>query len=191
MEILFIRHAMTQGNRERRYVGRTDEGLCPEGIALAQEVAPTLPEPELVYVSPMLRCRETAQLLFPGKELIVMDGLQETDFGKFEYKTYDELKEDEDYLDWLDSNGEGPIPGGESQAAVQQRVMKAFGEVLLDIMLRDYTERVALVVHGGTIMTILSALGAPQRDYYGWQVENCRGFIVTPEGQSLQVLGEL
>ena len=39
MEIMLIRHSMTAGNLQRRYVGRTDEGLCPEGIELAEQKA--------------------------------------------------------------------------------------------------------------------------------------------------------
>lgn len=191
MEIMLIRHSSTEGNRQRRYVGRTDEGLCPEGIALAREKAKLLPEPELVYSSPMLRCRQTAEILFPGKTPIIMDGLRETDFGKFEYKTYEELKNDPDYGAWLDSGGAGAIPGGESMEQVSQRVLAEFGRLILDIMLQDYTGRVAVVAHGGTIMTILAALGLPEKGYYDWQVKNCGGYAVAPEGERLRVLREL
>ena len=70
MQILWIRHGQTQGNVERRYVGRTDEELTldsreklkmrkQQGIGFA---------PDLVYVSPMIRCRETADLLFPEQK---------------------------------------------------------------------------------------------------------------------------
>ena len=32
MEWIWIRHGMTQGNREKRYIGgQTDEGLCGDG----------------------------------------------------------------------------------------------------------------------------------------------------------------
>ena len=33
MKLIFIRHGKTAGNLERRYIGRTDEPLCDEGIA--------------------------------------------------------------------------------------------------------------------------------------------------------------
>ena len=32
MKLIFIRHGQTQGNAEGRYLGKTDEPLCPEGI---------------------------------------------------------------------------------------------------------------------------------------------------------------
>lgn len=188
MEIMLIRHSITAGNLQRRYVGRTDEPLCPEGVRLAEEKAELLLMPELVYTSPMLRCRQTAEILFPGMEPIAIDGLQETDFGRFEYKTYDELKDDPDYMAWLESSGTGEIPGGESLIRVKERVMEAFGRLVMDIMLQDYTERVAVVAHGGTIMTLLAALGEPRRGYYDWQVGNCCGYAVEPQGESLRVL---
>ena len=31
-KIVLIRHGMTQGNQEHRYVGTTDEGLLPETL---------------------------------------------------------------------------------------------------------------------------------------------------------------
>ena len=61
MQIVFIRHSMTAGNLERRYIGcRTDEPLCEAGISLAQqktaEIRQTFPMPEVVLTSPMRRC---------------------------------------------------------------------------------------------------------------------------------------
>ena len=65
MKWILIRHGQTQGNRERRYIGcRTDEPLCPEGIAQLQNRH--YPPVSRVFVSPMRRCVETANLLYPG-----------------------------------------------------------------------------------------------------------------------------
>ena len=71
MQIVFIRHSMTAGNLERRYIGcRTDEPLCEAGISLAQqktaEIRQTFPMPEVVLTSPMRRCVQTAEILFSG-----------------------------------------------------------------------------------------------------------------------------
>ena len=188
MELLLIRHAPTAGNLARRYLGRTDEGLCPEGIALAKEAAGRMPPVDVVYISPMRRCRETAELLFPGREPVAVPGLEETDFGAFEYKTYEELKTDPAYCAWLDSGGEGPIPGGEDRQTVERRVLAALDGLLKAL---PETGRAALVVHGGTIMTILAARGLPERSYYDWQVKTCRGFAVVPENGKLRVIKEL
>ena len=64
MQLLLIRHSITAGNLEHRYIGcRTDEPLCEAGIALAQqksvEFRRSFPAPELVLVSPMQRRRKS------------------------------------------------------------------------------------------------------------------------------------
>lgn len=59
-EIILVRHGKTAGNLEGRYIGsRTDEPLCEEGIhALEEKVREgTYPPVDLVYASPMIRCR--------------------------------------------------------------------------------------------------------------------------------------
>ena len=56
MRIYLIRHSMTKGNKEKRYIGTTDESLCLEGIQLLEERKGMYPEVTYVYVSPMKRC---------------------------------------------------------------------------------------------------------------------------------------
>ena len=95
MRIYLIRHGLTAGNKEKRYIGRTDEPLCAEGIAALREIS--LPACELLVCSPMKRCTETAALLFPGQEPVICEELRECDFGDFEGKNYPELNGDERY----------------------------------------------------------------------------------------------
>ena len=65
MRWILIRHGKTRGNLEGRYVGcRTDEPLSPEGIEELKQRS--YPRAEWVYVSPMSRCIETAEILYPG-----------------------------------------------------------------------------------------------------------------------------
>ena len=155
MTVFLLRHGQTRGNLERRYTGSTDEPLCPQGKAELEGVRP--PEAEYVYVSPMIRCRETAEILYPGMEQMAVPGFRETGFGIFEGHTYEELKETHAYRAWLDTAGAVPPPGGESKAAVRQRVTEAFLALAAG---HGPEDRVALVVHGGTIMTLLEAFEA-------------------------------
>ena len=104
MELILVRHGITPGNLEHRFVGRLDQPLAPEGEALAREVAPTLPPVEHIYRSPLLRCRQTADILWPGVAQTVVDDLKETDFGPYEGKCHAELDGDPVYQRWL--NGE-------------------------------------------------------------------------------------
>ncbi len=179
MTLYLIRHGQTQGNLERRYIGATDQPLCPQGRAALE--GKSAPPVDAVYVSPLLRCRETAAALFPGKQLEVVEDLRECDFGAFENHTYEDLKDDLSYQAWLGTGGLSAPPGGESRARQQERTVRAF----LDIAARHRAEdAVALVVHGGTIMALLEALEA-HHEFYRWQVPNGGGFCCQWDGKEL------
>ena len=117
MELILMRHGTTQGNLERRFIGTLDVPLLPQGEELARRVGATLPAVEHIYRSPLQRCRRTAELLWPGVEMTVVDELRESDFGPFEGKNHEELKDDPLYQAWL-GMGDRPnfaaMPVGES-----------------------------------------------------------------------------
>lgn len=171
MELILMRHAATNGNLLRRYIGTTDEPLAAEGRKAAMLANP--PSANLVYCSPLLRCRETAEICFPGAETVILPDLRETDFGLFEGKSYEDLREIPEYVRWLESNGTLPFPGGESSAEASSRALRA-----LDIILAN-NKSAAVVTHGGTIMAMMAARGVPRRGYYDWQLPNCGFFHVS------------
>ena len=65
IDIFFIRHGATEGNLRRRYIGRTDEPLCEAGIAQVKALQKRGISVDRLFVSPMLRTRQTADILFP------------------------------------------------------------------------------------------------------------------------------
>lgn len=176
MIIYLLRHGMTAGNCESRYIGTTDEPLRPEGIRLLKACAP-FPAADRLYVSPMLRCRQTADILFPGQEQHIVPELRECDFGEFENKNYRELSGDPRYQAFIDSGGTLAFPGGESLAQFQERSVRAFGGMLRDAK-EHQAETIGCVAHGGTVMSVLSALAVPKRAYYEYQVENGCGYAL-------------
>ena len=171
-EILMLRHGATAGNALRRYIGRTDEPLSEAGRAAL--AALHYPAAKRVYISSLLRCRQTAEILFPGAEKIVVDDLREMDFGHFEGRSYLDMAEDAEYQAWLDSNCEAPIPGGETKEAFMDRCCAAFASVLAE----DESERLVFVVHGGTLMSVLSRYAEPEREYYRWSCSNGHGYLL-------------
>lgn len=173
VELYLIRHGKTYGNTLGRYIGTTDESLCPEGLEALKAVR--YPQVDAVYASPMKRCRETAGVLWPNVQIQCFDKLRECDFGEFENKNYLELKDNSHYQAWVDSGGTLPFPGGESRGAFQDRCRAGFLEVLSAIRKKSY-KKAALVVHGGTIMSILEAYAVPRRDFYHWQAKNGMGY---------------
>ena len=177
MKWILIRHGKTQGNLERRYVGcRTDESLCPEGLAELKQIR--CPAAGLVFASPMRRCLETAAILYPGIPVEVVPDFRECDFGAFEYRNYSELNGRADYQAWIDSGGEMPFPGGEGRGEFAARCTAAFAE----LQKKAPPEDTALIVHGGTIMAIMEAIARPKGNYYDFQIPNGHGFIVDEEG---------
>lgn len=181
MTVYLIRHGKTQGNVERRYIGSTDQPLCSQGRAELRNK--TGPEADRIIASPLLRCRETAEILYPGKGVEIVDDLRETDFGAFENHTYEELKDDPQYRAWLDGAGEAAPPGGESKGEQQARTVRAFRSVMAAC---GEDERVAFVVHGGTIMCLLEAL-EPSHRFYDWQAPNGGGYACDWDGERLTV----
>ena len=173
MRVILIRHSKTAGNLKGRYIGTTDEPLCEEGIRLLE--GKTYPAAELVYVSPMKRCRETASLINPTLTQREEPLLRECDFGEFENKNYKELSGNAAYQAWIDSNGTLPFPGGESREAFEKRCREGFAELLKGLRDKPF-RRAAFVVHGGTIMSILAAYAAEKKEFYHWQVQNGEGF---------------
>ena len=160
-----VRHAMTQGNLEGRWIGTTDQSLCPEGVALARaNVRPTKTVPRRVWTSPLGRCRETATLLYPGAELVPVLDFRETAFGPFENKNHRELEGAPLYEEWIKSGGTAPVPGMESREEVLLRSLAAFRPIAGE--LSALGEDGAAVVHGGVIMALCAALAMPEQDYY-------------------------
>ena len=173
MKLWLIRHGMTKGNREHRYVGVTDEGILPEEKERLQARAAEMDlHPAIVFVSPARRCRETAECLFPGAApaLIVVPEFMEMNFGAFEYMSWQEINQDPDsahraaYQRYIDSGGETAFPGGESKAEFTRRVCDGFERAMLPRMqaLMPATDAsVASEIKAGTEREIVFKLQDP------------------------------
>lgn len=177
MSVILIRHGKTAGNLEGRYNGaRTDEPLLPEG---AEELKKRhYPPVSRVIISPMLRCRQTAAILYPDIPPEVCPDLRECDFGEFEGKSYRELNGRPDYQAWIDSGGTLPFPGGESLRSFADRCARAFADLRPELWKTD----TAVIAHGGTLMALMSAFAQPRQDYFSYQVKNGEGFLLRPDG---------
>lgn len=188
MKVILIRHGKTKGNLEHRYVGTTEESLAPEGIRTLMEYKEKglYPKADRIYISPQIRCVESARVIYPDREYIPYADLRECNFGEFEYKNYTELKDNENYQRWIDSNGTMDFPKGERVSEFKARCQNAFEQIITSVK----EERIAFIIHGGTIMSILHKYARPHKDYYDWQIGNGEGFItkVAEDKKSLQIL---
>ena len=185
MKVLLIRHGETDLQARKCYQGIIDVSLSEKGCRKLQAGRQKNIHPVRVYVSPLKRARETAGILFPQAEQIVVPGLREMDFGSFEGRSYMDMEKDPDYRAWVDGMCLGPCPGGESREEHCTRTCRAFEEVLHQARMRGETA-VVIVAHGGTQMAVLDrfakrAAGEPEDklpDYYGWQLPCACGYIL-------------
>lgn len=185
MKLVLLRHSATQENLDRRFLGVTDTSLAAVGASQALSLYGKLPDVEHLYLSPLIRCRQTAVLIWPGVEQTIIPELRETDFGPFEGKTHDELKDDEVYNRWLSCPDDPTVvPMVEDIVACGLRATKALELVVADAK-RNGFEQVGVVSHGGTLMSILARHGRPTRDYYSWRMPNGGGFVVQLQDDEL------
>lgn len=182
MRIDFIRHGKTEGNLEMRYIGRTDEPLSFSGIVELAVIS--YPSCGKLITSPMKRCLQTAELIFPNTVPVVCEALRECDFGDFEGRNYTELSLDSRYQRWIDSGGEAEFPNGESPADFKKRCVDGFLSCI-DRMPED--AHLTFVVHGGTIMAIMEHFAVPKKSYYDWHTANGHGFVTEFDGKNITV----
>lgn len=175
MKVILVRHGETESNKVHRFIGgRTDEPVSREGLRVLEKR--TYPRPERVFSSPMIRCIQTAETIFPGVELETLEGFRECDFGILEGKTHEELTGDPAYDAFVSTPGSDTFPGGEQIPAFNARCMDAFQEaVRRGIQAGLHT--IACCVHGGVIMAVLSQL-VKDSSYYSWNVKNGEGYVV-------------
>ena len=185
--LLLLRHGETQANKEHRYLGRTDEPLCASGIEtlLSYKGQNRYLAVQYLFVSPMKRCLETAEILYPGLCPVVVSEWKEMDFGQFEYQNYEDLKNDIQYQAWIDSGGELDFPRGESRKDFILRCELGFRRMCetLRRMTAEATEKsasVGVIAHGGTIMALLSSYGG--KSYFDCQRATGRGYLCRMKG---------
>ena len=180
--ISVIRHGRTAANDKGIYIGRTDFPLSDKGAA---ELAGKMdefqyPNVARVYSSPLRRCTETAEILFPDVQIQTVDNLIEMDFGAFEGKSADELVEKPEFKECVKE--------------VQLRIFKALREIITDMMREDLLH-CAMITHGGMIANMLAGFGLPKISPQELQCQPGEGFdiYVTADlwqrSQAFEILG--
>lgn len=174
MLIYLLRHGLTLGNLQKRYQGQRDVPLCPEGTA---QLCRADFCPAAVYITPLQRTRQTAEILFPQAELVPVQALQEMDFGVFEGRNFSEMADDPQYRAWVETGCESRCPGGESRAEFCGRICTAFA-ALVDAALAAGAPQLVIVAHGGTQMAALERFAVPHKTYYDWCAPPAGGYVL-------------
>ena len=182
--LYIIRHGATKSNKRHAYLGNTNEPLSNEGgeqIIFYNEAGryPKEKDNLLIFSSPMLRCLQTKDILYPDTRAILLPEWKEIDFGRFEGKNYQDLQEDPRYQKWIDSNGTLPFPNGESRENFIKRSKQGLyamcKELSKTVRSADMKHVViGMIVHGGTIMALLSSFYGGE--YFDHQTANGKGY---------------
>ena len=125
----------------------------------------------------MVRCHESADILFPAQPILTADGFKERNFGQFEYKNYMQLQGNTNYQRFIDSGGTTNFPGAEPPEAFKKRCQDAFLSCIEQECFDAAEKKLAFVVHGGTIMSIFEMFGVPKKEYFAWQIPNAVGVL--------------
>ena len=179
--IHLIANGLTKANLEGRYIGRIDEPLCPEGVKNLEGILENseYPRIERLYSGPALRCRQTASMLYPSNRVNLIEELEEYDFGAFEGKTMEQLYllYPNEFPQWLAGEAGAAPPMGESSQQFAERILEGFDRMVREMMTEEI-HSAALVTHGGIIMTLMTLLAYPKKDFSQWVTENGMGFTV-------------
>lgn len=155
MNIYLLRHGETEENRKGSYYGNMDISLNSIGVSQGNKAREFFRDIKLnrVYVSDKKRTKEMAKLVLEQSDIgIIQDNrINETNFGDFEGKTYEEIKKiyPSECLSWQDNWKEFVPPGGESYIALCERV-KSFMDEIKEIQCDD----ILICAHSGVIRAI-------------------------------------
>ena len=154
-QIYLVRHGETEWSRSGQHTGRTDIPLTDLGRAQAVDLGERLRGHEfgLVLTSPRSRAAETARIAGFG-DATPVDDLMEWDYGEFEGRTTDEIRESlPGWTIW-----QGPWPGGETADQVAARVDRVIARCL-----DPSTRGDSLLFAHGHVLRVLAArwLGQP------------------------------
>lgn len=181
-KIHLIRHGLTEGNLKQQYIGSTDLPLAAAGVAelirLKEET--DYPRVDAVYSSPMLRCRQSAAILYPNHDIQLVDNMREIDFGDFEGKTANELELLPSYADWA-AGRITAAPNGEDNTEFAKRLCVGLNQIVRDMMSKG-AEHAAVIMHGGAIMMLLASCAVPRKSMIEWTCPAGSGYsiLVTP-----------
>ena len=127
--ITIIRHGMTEGNITKTYTGTTDVPLIEMGVEGIKAKLGQYPECDLLFVSDLQRTHQTARIIYPDMEQIIIPEIHECDMGDFTGKCYEQLKDTPEYQRFLDVN-DGFIPNGECKEVFHARCLRGFDKIV-------------------------------------------------------------
>ncbi|MBP2637634.1 MAG: pspB [Firmicutes bacterium] len=185
--IYLIRHGEILIEKQvRRYIGQSDILLSQDGICQAQLVQAQLAKQELtaVFCSDLVRSVATAEIIAKPLNLAPTSrrDLREISMGNWEGKTFTEIERlyPTEYVERGKDIVNYVIPGGESFATCQTRILAAFTELV-----STTTGNILIVGHAGVNRILLChILGMPLENlFHIAQDYSCINIIAAEKNQ--------
>jgi broad specificity phosphatase PhoE len=183
MDLLLIRHGVTQHNAERIFMGHDPVPLSPEGRRQVERLAERLDHEGVTRIvsSDVLRALQSAEIV-AGRLGIAVEtdrALREVDVGEARGFSYTGAAERWPGL--LSPDGEARFPGGESFADVADRA----AAYLRRFVIREGTGRVLVVSHGGVVRGVAARLlGKLLSEIGTFAVDNASLSVIRMDGES-------
>lgn len=185
--IYIIRHGQTELNHANVLQGRSDYPLNENGIVQAKEAGQWLVNQGIVfshvYSSPLKRAVRTAELIAPGKPVVIDERLIEMDYGP--YEGMDLSDPPPEIIPFFSDFVNNPAPEGmEPLSAVVQRI-GAFLEEIKELPGNILISTHAIAMKGALEYLTPDSNGSYWSKYIGncavYAVNNIGGKIGVPE----------
>lgn len=193
MEIHLIRHGKTTANEKRLYCGRTDLPLSESGAEeiLLLKNQGIYPSADMFFTSGLLRTEQTLDIIYGKVNKKVVPDIAEYKFGRFEMKSYEELKEQSDYQTWItDETGDFQCPDGESKKQFDNRVKKGYDRIINEIQ-QNKCDSAFVSCHGGVIACIMEYLFPNTQNFYEWQPKPGHGYTLVYGSERLHIKNKI
>jgi probable phosphoglycerate mutase len=164
--LVLLRHGRTAWNEAGRAQGHADVPLDELGHEQVAAAAPYLASlrPVALWTSDLARARQTTAYVEKATALAATEDprLREYDVGPRQGLTIPEFAErfPEQHANWLHGDGKVALPGAESRADVEARMLPALRDCLAAL---DEGETGVVVTHGACLKVgVVALLGWPQ-----------------------------
>lgn len=174
-KLILIRHGITEGTSKGWFYGAADLPLAQEGKKELHRLKKQGFYPASTgksravqfFTSGLRRTEESLSIIYGDVPHKSIPDLQEMNFGIYEKRPFEDMKEDPVFLEWgYDTTGDVALPGGESRNAFRNRITTGLQELLnahKNFTIHNNRQDAALplsilICHGGVISTILNHL---------------------------------
>lgn len=182
MKLYIVRHGETAWNKQKKVQGHSDIPLNEYGVYLAEQTALGLRDVEFdaAYTSPLIRARQTAEIILSGRNVPIYDEprIKEIGFGVCEGICYNGEEKDpvrDEFNKFFTDTANYKTPeGGESIQEVGERVREFLEELYGKEEAKD--QSILISTHGAALTAMLNSIKGKEDigDFWGKGVpKNC------------------